>query len=796
MSRKHPKYALPKDGAVEAALEASEDEYSGDDRSSYSDSSSAGSSSVSSARSFDRYADRDSSARKGRGNDTKSQMKKSRQRRRKRRSGSTDRGARKSDHRGADPPGVSAQSAAVRKAAVTTAADGRAEGKKKDTAHTPHRDTRYDVPTHKKRRKRPHKRKEKQPTSAIEGAASGAAPVAAAPDKYSATNLSYFDEDQIEITLSPSDSYGVEVHESRNVSSRGYAFAKPLDKRYISKHDGSRGGGGDGDGSGDDRKFPPKKGGDDDDKRGGYAVEKPSRASVHIAKFSLNHPALPSKKLSSALTENVGMHRIELQTSATKVWDGEKGTSATSSKGLLSSMPVCDELSSLHKEAHFMQQEIQSIKNDRLVREIDCIKSYDRRIGRKPQAFEDSDDEKYGEEAYASAIFQDEEWDADVLLALYADGGKGKHRGNRKGTWKSRRHADNSSRGDDPEVVSDRKLLSKQQRRKLERKRGVCLTVHISDESIQETFKTEFADSATAIEESDAGGMSTVPSSSDARVRNVIDKYSTMAVSPESIQKKFVGKMTNTTLTSTASKLITVIGCRALRSISLTGISPDHSDSRYDAEQRDAGFWYIFDDCSGSCVGVPPPKFAERLSRERNMLSGGAYPVSNNVSYMASGPMGSYFVRFASGETWWGLGGCCSSHREYFTGIMKSIDVRRIAFGPSCIVRIKGGAPVTVVPWIVLGSDGTAAWSSSLPSSLERLLSDRPRDSAAPVEVSLGAGGSYFVKFADGDFRCVVSSPLANVCRQINAKGARITNMVLHAESYDYIIRHSKFRKT
>ena len=126
---------------------------------------------------------------------------------------------------------------------------------------------------------------------------------------------------------------------------------------------------------------------------------------------------------------------------------------------------------------------------------------------------------------------------------------------------------------------------------------------------------------------------------------------------------------------------------------------------------------------------------------------------------------------------------------------MKIIDVRRITFGPPCAKHIEGGAPLTVVPWIVVGSDGTAAWSSSLPPSLTRLLSDRPSDSAALVEVSLGAGGSYFVKFADGAFRCVVSSPLANVCRQIKAKGARITNIVLHPDSYDYIIRHSKFRK-
>ena len=63
--------------------------------------------------------------------------------------------------------------------------------------------------------------------------------------------------------------YGVEVHESRNVSSRGYAFAKPIDKRYLA---GTDGGGGDADGgSKEDRKLP-SKGKDGDRERDGSCV--------------------------------------------------------------------------------------------------------------------------------------------------------------------------------------------------------------------------------------------------------------------------------------------------------------------------------------------------------------------------------------------------------------------------------------------------------------------------------------------------------------------------------------------
>ena len=731
-------------------------------------------------------------------------MKKNQRRRRRgekqRHGNNADRAGGRKPDQSADHPDGAHPSAAVRKAAATTTPGGHNKGKKKGAPQAMHRDTRYDVPSHKKRRKRPNKRKEKHPTSAagVDGAvaassAAAAAASASVPYKYDAADVDYLDDDsdgQIEITLSPSDSYGVEVHESRNVSNRGYAFAKPLDKRYMDKNDDTQE-----KGAGitqDYRKISPEK---KMASIGEKTVSKSSRSSVKVAKFSLNNlTALPSKPLPSALTENAGMHRMQLRTWIDDVPGSGKKLSRVNAKGLLLSMPVCDELSALHKEAYLMQQEMSAIKNDRLVREIDCIKTYNRRLGRKPLVLHESDEDGGGHGA-VSEIFQDEEWDADVLLASCRKEGRGGNRGNRQGKWKGRHNADNSGRDNDSEsFTNDRLLITKQQRRKLERKRGICLTVHISDERIQDAFKTEFADIANTIEESDAGGRSTALSSPDERVRDITDKYSTMAVSPESSPQKVSSKLSNATLTSTASKLITVTGCRALRSMNFSSITRVETKSRYDIEQRDVGFWCISDDNSASCVGMPPPKFAQRLSRERNLPSGAAYPVSN-VNYMASGPLGSYFVRFASGETWWGLGGTCPSLHEEFTEIMNKIDVRRIAFGPPCSEFMKEGSKVTVVPWVVSGTDGTVAWSTSLPSSLERLLSDRPRDLAAPVEVSLGAGGSYFVKFADGDFKCVVSSPLANVCRQIEAKGARITNMILHAESHDYVIRHSKFRK-
>ena len=453
MSRQQSRYALPKDANFRAALETSDDGYSDDDRSSYSGRSrSSGGSARSSAhssstataseRSLDRHADRASSAKKGQGGNTRNrQMKKNRHRRRDKQH-ADQAGERKDDHRaGADHPDSTHSSSAVRKAAATTTPGG-GGGKQKKAMH---RDTRYDVPSHKKRGKRPDKRREKHPTSAAgvdmavaASSAAAAAASASAPDKYAAADMDYIDKEpdgQIELTLSPSDSYGVEVHEGRNVSNRGYAFAKPLDKRYMGKNYDTqeeviRG-------SHDDRKISPKK---KIASSGEKTVSESSRSSVKVAKFSLTKfPALPSKPLPLSLTESAGMHRMQMQTVAAGMPGTSRKTSRVDAKNLLLSMPVCDELSALHKETYLMQQEIHAIKNDRLVREIDCIKMHNRWLGRKPLVLGKSDEDDDGRGA-TSEIFQDGEWDADRLLAFCAEEGRGRNRGHRKGYWKGRGH--------------------------------------------------------------------------------------------------------------------------------------------------------------------------------------------------------------------------------------------------------------------------------------------------------------------------------------------------------------------
>jgi hypothetical protein len=64
-------------------------------------------------------------------------------------------------------------------------------------------------------------------------------------------------------------------------------------------------------------------------------------------------------------------------------------------------------------------------------------------------------------------------------------------------------------------------------------------------------------------------------------------------------------------------------------------------------------------------------------------------------------------------------------------------------------------------------------------------------DEAAPVEVALGSGNSYFIRFLDGSFDYCLPASAAEECRKLEEKGATITSVSLHPElSQDFVIRH------
>eukprot|EP00957_Ditylum_brightwellii_P161176 12272310-Ditylum_brightwellii.AAC.1 len=262
-----------------------------------------------------------------------------------------------------------------------------------------------------------------------------------------------------------------------------------------------------------------------------------------------------------------------------------------------------------------------------------------------------------------------------------------------------------------------------------------------------------------------------------------------------------------------------------IRCISLLGGTED-------ATLTSGSFFISFDDGTSYCHGALPPRLADRIEREAQKADCNELP---SLRYLATGPGGSYYTELTNGECWWGT--CYND--EKFHNVLSEIDVHRIAFGP-CFCEgedekkeeIEGsstsddvvlkedwlgrGQEVVYSPrirrpkkkmhsWIILGRDGRIVWQN-IPARLNYLLSNRGSDMGALYEVSLGRGGSYFVKFMDGTIDyCLpemeddISEFLENGGTSDNTSGRRkkragdantITSIMLHVDSSDYIIRH------
>ncbi|OEU20662.1 hypothetical protein FRACYDRAFT_267721 [Fragilariopsis cylindrus CCMP1102] len=142
---------------------------------------------------------------------------------------------------------------------------------------------------------------------------------------------------------------------------------------------------------------------------------------------------------------------------------------------------------------------------------------------------------------------------------------------------------------------------------------------------------------------------------------------------------------------------------------------------------------------------------------------------------------------------------------------MHSWNVYRVAFGPIESVKhdnhelqIPTAQPsekkhndkaISTNSWIILSHDGRAAWKN-LPSRLSNKLEERLANRAAPVEVSLGPGDSYFVRFLDGSIDYCLPAKVARVCERIEQRGGTITNISLHPDiSHDFVIRHTELTR-
>jgi hypothetical protein len=188
------------------------------------------------------------------------------------------------------------------------------------------------------------------------------------------------------------------------------------------------------------------------------------------------------------------------------------------------------------------------------------------------------------------------------------------------------------------------------------------------------------------------------------------------------------------------------------------------------------------------------------------------YNYFDNIIYLSTGQYGTYYVEFRNGEKWW----CIAENKPYndntnnsndeFQNICYELDIHRIAFGPytTTIVqdqepfnkRIDGtlSTPSTATTtsftnstnsklssslhnnnnnnnekihvsssWMIISKDGKVAYKN-IPTRLHNNLSNRIATDSAPMEVSLGMHGSYFIKFVDGKYKkiaiCLLISAL------------------------------------
>ena len=185
----------------------------------------------------------------------------------------------------------------------------------------------------------------------------------------------------------------------------------------------------------------------------------------------------------------------------------------------------------------------------------------------------------------------------------------------------------------------------------------------------------------------------------------------------------------------------------------------------------------------------------------------------DNIIYLSTGPYGTYYVEFRNSEKWWGIVTNCPDNsnpkngtnrlevdqEDEFNTICYDWDIHRVAFGPCTIQqrstnRKSSKAPQAVpfisLSWIIISKDGKVAWKN-IPLRLHNCLSNRIASDSTPCEVSLGANGSYFIRFIDGTSDWSLPAKTARVCQNLIHNGKTILSMSLHPDlSNDFIIRH------
>ncbi|KAL7516782.1 hypothetical protein ACHAWX_001764 [Stephanocyclus meneghinianus] len=222
--------------------------------------------------------------------------------------------------------------------------------------------------------------------------------------------------------------------------------------------------------------------------------------------------------------------------------------------------------------------------------------------------------------------------------------------------------------------------------------------------------------------------------------------------------------------------------------------SGDATSSSFHTKDLSTSYFIKFDAGKSYHRGMLPVNLADRLQREGRDSRSFRYLSIGSLSPSFDGKEGSiapYYAEFDGGECWWGIAnGETHEDDETLHQIFFEMDVHKVAFG-------------TDSSWIVISKDGDLIWKN-IPQGLHDVLMSREAISthgtgnaaestpAAPCEVSLGMGGSYFIRFLDGTIEYSLPSFVADVCERLEDKGEVIRNMALSADTYDCLIRYSK----
>jgi hypothetical protein len=436
------------------------------------------------------------------------------------------------------------------------------------------------------------------------------------------------------------------------------------------------------------------------------------RKRLHKHQFSLSFPALqqqqqqqhpPLEDLTlllrdSSNTVRTREHRIPLS--------GSKGLvqfSYLDALEMLQNSPVTDEYTAVSQELTQLHLEMKALEQDKAqLLEQHKLRTDPPNFNNKNNNTSFSFDQQQKDPSFV------EEWDMQRMLLV--------------------------------EEPSSKTPLSTGERRRLQVKRGNCLTVHLQSYKAKEVLLSQCGATLALV------------------------------------------KPTKIRLASAAAGEIVTLGPHNCK----TGVADmQHIAMMSNTKLFKTSFFFSLDAGKAQTWGRLPPKLFRRIEEHDTHKI-------EDIAYLSTGPEGSYYAEFRSGECWW----LCAEEGEdnALHSILQTWNVYRVVFGQMEALDNDRGTVTMTISWIVIGRDGRVAWKN-LPTRLHNRLQNRVANMAAPAEVSLGPGSSYFIRFLDDAIDYCLPAEIAQVCELIERQGGRITDIALHPEiSHDFMIRHTELK--